>query len=59
MIATAKTMCEMLDGKMQDHEKHLLTEHGLAVIRTQIERIAADMQSSGIIPGSETAMRLF
>lgn len=59
MIATAKTMCEMLDGKMQDHEKHLLTEQGLAVIRTQIERIAADMQSSGIIPGSETAMRLF
>ncbi len=59
MIATAKSMCEMLDGKMQDHEKHLLTENGLAVIRTQIERIAADMQSSGIIPGSETAMRLF
>jgi cell division protein ZipA len=59
MIATAKTLCEMLDGKMQDHEKHLLTEQGLAVIRTQIERIAADMQSSGIIPGSETAMRLF
>ena len=44
---------------MQDHEKHLLTEQGLAVIRTQIERIAADMQNSGIIPGSETAMRLF
>lgn len=59
MIATAKAMCEMLDGKMQDHEKHQLTEHGLAVIRTQIERIASDMQSSGIIPGSETAMRLF
>ncbi len=59
MIATAKGMCEMLDGKMQDHEKHLLTEQGLAVIRTQIERIAADMQSSGIIPGGETAMRLF
>lgn len=59
MITMAKAMCDMLDGKMQDHEKHLLTEQGLAVIRTQIERIAADMQSSGIIPGGETAMRLF
>lgn len=59
MIAIAKAMCEMLDGKMQDHEKHPLTEQGLAVIRTQIDGIAADMQSHGIIPGSETAMRLF
>jgi cell division protein ZipA len=59
MIATAKGLCEMLDGKMQDHEKQVLTDQGLTVIRTQIERIAADMQSSGIIPGSETAMRLF
>lgn len=59
MMTTAKSMCDMLDGKMQDHEKHVLTEQGLAVIRTQIERIAAEMQSSGIIPGGETAMRLF
>ena len=49
----------MLDGKMQDHDKQPLTDKGLKVIRTQIERIAADMQSHGIIPGSETALRLF
>lgn len=59
MMVTAYGLCEMLDGKMQDHDKQPLTDKGLKVIRTQIERIAADMQSNGIIPGSETALRLF
>jgi hypothetical protein len=59
MVDTAKGLCEMLDGSLQDHDRHPLSEQGLKVIRTQIERIAADMQNQGIIPGSETAMRLF
>ena len=59
MIECATGMCEMLDGSLQDHDKHPLSEQGLKVIRTQIERIAADMQNYGIIPGGETAMRLF
>ncbi len=59
MMVTAYGLCDMLDGKMQDHDKQPLTDKGLKVIRTQIERIAADMQSHGIIPGSETALRLF
>ena len=59
MMVTAYGLCDMLDGKMQDHDKQPLTDKGLKVIRTQIERIAADMQSNGIIPGSETALRLF
>jgi len=55
----AKGLCEKLDGRLEDHEHHLLTDPGLMVIRTQIERITAEMTNRGIIPGSATAMRLF
>jgi hypothetical protein len=59
MIETANGLCQALDGSLQDSEKQPLTAQGLAVIRAQIERIATDMQVRGIVPGSETAMRLF
>ena len=55
----AKGLCEKLDGRLEDHEHHLLTDPGLMVIRTQIERLTAEMTNRGIIPGSATAMRLF
>jgi len=59
MIETARGLCEILDGRLVDQDSKPLTEGGLKVIRTQIERIATDMQNRGIVPGSETAMRLF
>lgn len=59
MVQVAKGMCEKLDGHLEDHERHPLTDQGLMVIRTQIERLTAEMTNRGIIPGSATAMRLF
>jgi cell division protein ZipA len=59
MVQIAKGLCEKLDGRLEDHEHHLLTDQGLMVIRTQIERLTAEMTNRGIIPGSATAMRLF
>jgi hypothetical protein len=52
-------LCKELDGRLEDHEHHPLTDQGLMVIRTQIERLTAEMTNRGIIPGSATAMRLF
>ena len=48
-----------LNGRLEDHEHHVLTDQGIQVIRTQIERISAEMTNRGIVPGSATAMRLF
>jgi cell division protein ZipA len=59
MVQIAKGLCEKLDGRLEDHEHHALTDQGLMVIRTQIERLTAEMTNRGIIPGSATAMRLF
>jgi cell division protein ZipA len=59
MVQAAKGLCEELDGRLEDHEHHVLSEQGLMVIRTQIERLTAEMTNRGIIPGSATAMRLF
>ncbi len=59
MIETAHNLCQMLDGRLVDQDSKPLTDAGLKVIRTQIDRIATDMQNRGIVPGSEAAMRLF
>jgi len=59
MVEVARVLCRRLEGRMEDNEHRPLTDQGLMVIRTQIERIAADMTSKGIVPGSTTAMRLF
>jgi cell division protein ZipA len=59
MIEAAKGFCATLDGHLEDHEHHPLTEQGIQVIRTQIERISAEMTQHGIVPGSLSAMRLF
>ncbi len=59
MIETARGLCDLLDGRLVDQDSKPLTEAGLRVIRTQIDRIATDMQARGIVPGSEAAMRLF
>jgi len=59
MVVTAKGLCEVLGGKLQDQERRPLTEKGLAVIRAQIKDIVDSMRDQGIVPGSETALRLF
>lgn len=59
MTQIARALCEKLDGRLEDHDHHPLTDQGLMVIRTQIERLTAEMTNRGIIPGSATAMRLF
>jgi cell division protein ZipA len=59
MVETAKGLCQALGGRLEDHEHHALTDQGIHVIRTQIERISAEMTNRGIVPGSATAMRLF
>ena len=59
MLDTGKKLCEILDGQMLDQENKALTEQGLQVIRAQIEQIATQMQSEGVIPGSMGAIRLF
>ncbi len=59
MIQAARGICELLDGRLVDQDSRPLTDSGLKMIRTQIDRIATDMQGRGIIPGSEAAMRLF
>ena len=59
MVQIAKGLSDKLDGRLGDHDHHPLTDQGLMVIRTQIERLTVEMTNRGIIPGSATAMRLF
>ncbi|HEX9625973.1 MAG TPA: cell division protein ZipA C-terminal FtsZ-binding domain-containing protein [Acidiferrobacterales bacterium] len=59
MVETGRGLCGILGGTLQDQDGKPLTDEGIKVIRTQIEAIAADMQNRGIIPGGDTAMRLF
>lgn len=59
LVATARGLCKMLEGRIHDNEHRPLSDAGLLVIRTQIERISAEMTNRGIVPGSATAMRLF
>jgi hypothetical protein len=59
MIATAKGLCERLDGHLLDQERRPLTDQGIDVIRGQIVEIEEKMRAHGIVPGSESALRLF
>lgn len=59
MIDVGRGLSRMLDGRLEDHEHHPLSNQGIQVIRAQIERISAEMTNKGIVPGSITAMRLF
>lgn len=59
MAEVANGLCQVLGGVMQDQDGRPLTDDGLRAIRAQINHIAANMQNGGVVPGSETAMRLF
>lgn len=59
MVEVARVLCRRLEGRMEDNDHRPLTDQGLLVIRTQIERIVSEMTGKGIVPGSASAMRLF
>lgn len=59
MIAAAQTLAENLGGQLQDQAHRPLAKAGITVIRRQIEAIEEKMRARGIVPGSQTALRLF
>ncbi|MDH5648590.1 MAG: cell division protein ZipA [Gammaproteobacteria bacterium] len=59
MVETARALSEDLGGAMVDQDGKVLTESGIKAIRHQIEDMEDAMEEWGIIPGSETALRLF
>jgi len=59
MIDTARGFCTALGGTLCDQSGKPLSERGIEVIRGQIAEIEAKMRAQHIVPGSETALRLF
>jgi len=59
MLAAAQILAETLGGQLQDQARRPLAQQGMAVIRHQIEVIEEKMRERGIVPGSQTALRLF
>lgn len=59
MIATANDVAIFLGGRLFDQGQKPLTDTGIAAIRSQISGIDRKMRAFGILPGSETALRLF
>ena len=59
MLLMARAMGRELQVNLQDDHNVLLTELGLARIRTQIAEVEAKMCASDLIPGSAQALRLF
>jgi cell division protein ZipA len=59
MVDTARGLCTALGGSLRDQEGKPLSERGVEVIRGQIAEIEAKMRAQDIVPGSETALRLF
>ena len=59
MVADAKELCKRLDGKLVDQNLRGMTQKGLKRIGQQIRQIAQEMESKGVLPGSDKTMRLF
>lgn len=59
MINAAQGVAKTLGGKLQDQDGRPLSDQGVEAIRAQIELIAREMNTHGIQPGSESALRLF
>jgi cell division protein ZipA len=59
MVSAAQALAETLGGLVQDQARRPLTKEGTAVIRHQIETMEQQMRERGIVPGSQTALRLF
>ncbi len=59
MITAAQGLAETLNGQIHDQTRRPLTNDGTNAIRRQIEAIEERMRARGIVPGSQTALRLF
>ena len=59
MVADAKQMCKVLDGKLVDQNMRGMTQKGLKRIGQQIRQMVKDMEREGVSPGSEKTLRLF
>jgi hypothetical protein len=59
MVEAARQMQALLGGQLADQEDRPLTDKGIAIIRSQIQEIDDKMRAAGVVPGSETALRLF
>jgi cell division protein ZipA len=59
MISAAQSLAETLSGELQDQARRPLTPAGIVAIRHQVESIEERMRAGGIVPGSQTALRLF
>ncbi|MBI3547254.1 MAG: hypothetical protein HY081_11790 [Gammaproteobacteria bacterium] len=59
MVAAAKQLSDNLGGCLQDQNHRPLTDKGITVIQHQIEDIEEKMRAFGILPGSDTALKLF
>jgi len=59
MFETAQLFCTSLNGKLSDQDNNPITPEGAQSIRRHIDYMANEMQRTGIVPGSEIALRLF
>ncbi len=59
MVASAKTLCNRLNGKLVDQNRKLMTDQGLEKISQQIRKLERDMENEHMPPGGELASRLF
>ncbi len=59
MVASAKTLCNRLNGKLVDQNRKTMTDQGLEKISQQIRKLERDMENARIPPGGELASRLF
>lgn len=59
MVRAARQLAAELQLNLVDDHRVLLSEAGLAHIRTQIVAVEAKMGENGIVPGSTQARRLF
>jgi cell division protein ZipA len=59
MVGDARQLAGLLGGQLADQDGRTLTDHGLGIIRAQIQAIDDKMRAFGVVPGSEIALRLF
>lgn len=59
MVGAARQMAQALGGTLVDGQRHPLTDHMIAGIRSKIGEIQQQMDANQIPPGSPRALRLF
>lgn len=59
MIKAARDLCARFDGQLVDQGRKHLGDHGIELIRKKVAELAQGMESEGILPGGEKAIKLF